>query len=249
MDGRALNSANQSLFWQFCKENSYCPGGAVNSTTVCPGGKYSLPGSDDNGDCKCPDNAYSRQISRYVTECICDSGYYREYSGLYALGGWYCKLCLPGEFCYNNTNKTCPDHASSYGVAKSYLDCFCNAGYKNSTRRNETWLCEDCPSNSFCIGRGYVESCVANAVSPAQSVDYTRCYCNFGWRGRNNSACVACQSPTYCYGGLEAQCSEGTYSSPLAWDRLNCSCVQGRWGPPGACFYFFRRGWQGRHNA
>ena len=249
MDGRALNSANQSLFWQFCKENSYCPGGAVNSTTVCPGGKYSLPGSEDNGDCKCPDNAYSRQISRYVTECICDSGYYREYSGLYALGGWYCKLCLPGEFCYNNTNKTCPDHASSYGVAKSYLDCFCNAGYKNSTRRNETWFCEDCPSTSFCIGRGYVESCVANAVSPAQSVDYTRCYCNFGWRGRNNSACVACQSPTYCYGGLEAQCSEGTYSSPLAWDRLNCSCVQGRWGPPGACFYFFRRGWQGRHNA
>ena len=201
---------------------------------VCPDGKYSMPGSDDSGDCLCPPNAYSQQNARYVTECICDSGYYKEYNGLFALGGWYCKLCLPGEFCYNNTNRTCPDHSSSYGVAKTYLDCFCDAGYRNvTTARTEQAFCEDCPANNYCTGKGDVQSCVANAVSPTQSKIYTRCYCDFGWKGVNNSACVGCQSPTYCYGGVEAQCSEGTYSPSLAWDRLNCSCIAGRWGPTG----------------
>ena len=201
---------------------------------VCPDGKYSMPGSDDSGDCLCPPNAYSQQNARYVTECICDSGYYKEYNGLFALGGWYCKLCLPGEFCYNNTNRTCPDHSSSYGVAKTYLDCFCDAGYRNvTTARTEQAFCEDCPANNYCTGKGDVQSCVPNAVSPTQSKIYTRCYCDFGWKGVNNSACVGCQSPTYCYGGVEAQCSEGTYSPSLAWDRLNCSCIAGRWGPTG----------------
>lgn len=228
-----LNSADHGVFWQFCKENYFCPGGAVNATTVCPDGKYSMPGSDDPGDCLCPQHSYSRQNSQYVTECICDSGYYREYSTLYALGGWYCKLCLPGEFCFNNTNRTCPVNSSSFGVAKTYLDCFCDAGYKNVTDRTEQAFCEDCPANFFCTGKGSVQSCVANAVSPTQSKDYTRCYCDFGWKGVNNSVCEACQSPTFCYGGVQAQCSEGTYSPSLSWNRLNCSCVAGRWGPAG----------------
>ena len=212
---------------QFCKENHFCPGGAVNATTVCPDGKYSLPGSDDVGDCNCPNSSTSRQNSRYVSECICDSGYYKEYNGLYPLGGWYCRLCQVGEFCFNNTNRTCPEHSTSFGVAKSYQDCFCNPGYKNVTARSEEAFCEDCPANYYCTGKGSVQACVANALSPSQSQDYTRCYCDLGWKGVNNTACVACQSPTYCYGGVQAQCSEGTYSPPLAFDRLNCSCLAG----------------------
>jgi hypothetical protein len=218
---------------QFCKENHFCPGGAVNASTVCPDGKYSLPGSDDAGDCNCPNSSTSRQNSRYVSECICDSGYYKEYSGLYPLGGWYCRLCQVGEFCFNNTNRTCPVHSTSFGVARSYQDCFCNPGYKNVTARTEEAFCEDCPANYYCTGKGSVQACVANALSPSQSQDYTRCYCNLGWKGVNNTACVACQSPTYCYGGVQAQCSEGTYSPALAFDRLNCSCIAGRWGPTG----------------
>ena len=217
-----------------CRENHFCPGGAVNASTACPDGKYALPGSDDVADCNCPDNAYSRQNSRYVTECICDPGYYKEYHGGYALGGWYCRLCLAGEFCFNNTNRTCPVNSSSSGVARSVQDCYCNPGYRNtSVNRGVDNFCEDCPANSFCVGRGAVESCVVNAVSPPQSMDYTKCYCSWGYRGVNNSACVPCQSPTFCYGGVQAQCSEGTFSTPLAWNRLNCSCIPGRWGPSG----------------
>jgi len=218
---------------QFCKEDHFCPGGAINATTVCPDGKYALPGSDDVGDCICPDFSSSKQNARYVTECVCDSGRYKEYSGQYTLGGWYCKLCIPGEFCFNNTNRTCPVHATSFGVAKSFQDCYCDPGYKNVTAGTEQSFCEDCPANNYCTGKGSVQACTVNAVSPTQSRDYTRCYCGMGYEGVNNSACVGCQSPTYCYGGLQAQCSEGTYSPSLAWDRLNCSCVAGRWGPAG----------------
>ena len=152
---------------------------------------------------------------------------------MYALGGWYCRLCQVGEFCFNNTNRTCPDHSSSFGVAKTYSDCYCNAGYKNTTARTEASFCEDCPANSFCTGKGSVQACTANAVAPVQSASYLRCYCSWGWKGVNNSACVGCQSPTFCYGGVEAQCSEGTYSGALSWNRLNCSCIPGRWGPAG----------------
>ena len=152
---------------------------------------------------------------------------------MYALGGWYCRLCQVGEFCFNNTNRTCPDHSSSFGVAKTYSDCYCNAGYKNTTARTEASFCEDCPANSFCTGKGSVQACTANAVAPVQSASYLRCYCDWGWKGVNNSACVGCQSPTFCYGGVEAQCSEGTYSGALSWNRLNCSCIPGRWGPAG----------------
>lgn len=205
----------------------------MNATTVCPDGKYSLPGSDDPGDCNCPNGSSSRQNARYVTECICDSGYYKEYSGFYPLGGWYCRLCQVGEFCFNNTNRTCPAFSTSFGVARSYQDCFCNPGYRNASIRTEEAFCENCPANFYCTGKGSVEACTANAISPTQSQDQTRCYCDLGWKGLNNTPCVACQSPTFCYGGVQAQCSEGTFSPALAWDRLNCSCIPGRWGPAG----------------
>ena len=220
---------------QICREDRFCPGGGANVSIVCPDGKYSLPGSDDVGDCLCPAHAVSRQNARFVTECICNAGYYKEFSAAHPLGGWYCRLCLPGEFCFNNTNRTCPTHSSSHGVAKSYTDCFCNPGYKNVTEgaRTEQAFCENCPANYYCLGQGRVDSCVVNAVSPIQSVNFTSCYCDWGYKGLNNTPCVACQSPTFCYGGIEAQCSEGTFSFPLAWSRLNCSCIPGRWGPAG----------------
>lgn len=146
---------------------------------------------------------------------------------MYALGGWYCRWCQPGEFCFNNTNRTCPVHSTSFGVSKSYSDCYCNPGYKNTTTRTEANFCEDCPANYYCTGKGAVDKCVTNALSPSQSTDPTRCYCDLGWKGVNNSVCIACQSPKYCYSGLEATCSEGTLSPPLSFDRLNCSCIPG----------------------
>jgi hypothetical protein len=194
---------------------------------------YSIPGSDDVGDCDCPQHASSRQNARNVAECMCDPGYYKVANKNSLLGGWDCQACTPGQFCYNNTNRTCPPHSTSFPDAKGVLDCYCGAGYANSTMQNEVELCVECPINYYCTGKGAIERCVANAVSPSQSQNASRCYCDWGWRGVNNNVCVECQSPTYCYGGIQTVCPGGSSSPPRSWDRTNCSCIPGYWGPVG----------------
>ena len=205
----------------------------MNLTSVCPDGKYSRPGSDGVEDCNCPEHAVSRQNAQRVSECICDAGYYKVYKPSSPLGGWYCEVCVPGQFCYNNTNRTCPPHSTSLSDAADVLDCYCGAGFANATVQTETELCVDCPANFYCTGKGAVTRCVTNAVSSSQSQDYTKCYCDWGWKGVNNSVCVACDTPSYCYGGIQAQCPGGSFSKPLSWNPSNCSCIPGYWGPVG----------------
>ena len=206
----------------------------MNASFACPDGKFSLPGSDNLGACVCPDFSSSKQNARYVQECTCIDGYYRQYSNAYAIGGWFCAPCNPGQDCYNNTNYTCPVHASSYAMAKSYQDCWCQSGFLNATDRTESNYCQDCPINRYCVGKGSVETCTENAVSPVQSASSTACTCWNGYKGLNNTPCVACDSPYYCFAGIQATCSEGTFSPPQAYDRLQCGCSPGRWGPSGA---------------
>jgi len=213
---------------QVCQRDRWCPGMAVNASYACPDGKYSLPGSDNVGACICPDFSTSKLNSKSVTACVCQDGYFQQFSDNYPIGGWFCAPCNPGQECYNGMNYSCPVHSYSYALAKSYLDCWCLSGFYNSTNRTEQDFCWDCPVNKYCTGKGAVESCVANAVSPVQSASYTACTCDLGYKGLNNTPCVACQSPTFCYAGIQAQCSEGTFSPPLAWDRLNCSCQAGK---------------------
>lgn len=221
------------LVSQECRAGFYCPGGIANFTLVCPNGTYSLAGSDDIYDCACPENSDSKRNSQNIMQCVCKPGFFQEYSYLYPPANWWCKPCTPGDYCLDNQNLSCPLHASSSSSAQNLVDCFCDPAFKNSTNRTEENFCEECPVNSYCTGRGAVEFCVPNAIAPVQSASYTACTCDLGWKGVNNTPCVACQSPTYCYGGVQAQCSEGTFSTPLAFDRLNCSCIPGRWGPKG----------------
>ena len=228
-----MSSISYPQLCQICKMDNWCPGGAVNASQVCPDGKYALPGSKSSNDCNCPDKSSSQQKSSEPKQCVCDSGYYREYNPSVQLGGWTCTLCKPGEFCYDNTNKTCPAYSTSLGVAKSVQDCFCLPGFANASTQTEQALCVECPANSYCTGKGAISQCVPLAVSPAQSTGPGKCYCTWGYRGINNSACEACKTPTFCYGGIQAQCSDGTFSSPLSWSRDNCSCIAGWWGPTG----------------
>ena len=143
---------------QICRPGSYCPGGTANFTVVCPNNTYSLPGSDDVFDCQCPANSVSTRGSQNITECVCQSGYYKEFSLLYPPANWYCKVCNPGEFCFQNVNYTCPAFSASLGSAQSLLDCFCQAGYYNVTiNRTPLNFCQECPRNFFCAGKGAIQ--------------------------------------------------------------------------------------------
>jgi hypothetical protein len=212
---------------QECRPGFYCPGAQANFTSACPNGTYSLAGSDEIYDCSCPENSISKRNSQNVMQCVCLPSFFKEFSFLYPPANWWCRPCQSGEYCLESVNVSCPAHASSHASAKSYSDCFCLESFKNATNRTAENFCEVCPANSYCSGRGAIESCVTNAISPVQSASYTACKCYLGYKGINNTECVACQSPTYCYGGVQAQCSEGTFSSQLSWDRLNCSCIPG----------------------
>lgn len=171
--------------------------------------------------------------SNNVSQCICYPGFYKINNQSSALAGWSCKLCPPGEYCSNDVNKTCPAHSTSSVNAKSYLECQCVAGYFNVTNQTENELCSECPTNHFCTGAGAKQTCVTNAVSPRQSTSPTACVCTWGYRGVNNSACIPCDTPRFCYSGLEGTCSEGTFSQPLSWSMDNCSCLPGRFGKAG----------------
>ena len=212
---------------QECPRDHWCPGLTVNASFVCPDGKYSLPGSDNLGACICPDFSSSKPNSKSVLACVCDDGRFKQYSNSYPIGAWFCAPCSPGQGCHDGLNHSCPAHSYSNAMAKSYLDCWCLSGFMNTTNQTEQDFCQVCPENKYCTGKGAIESCVPNAIAPTNSASYTSCTCGLGYKGLNNTECVACQSPTYCYGGVQAQCSEGTFSSQLSWDRLNCSCIPG----------------------
>ena len=145
-------------------------------------------------------------------------------------------MCQPGQFCYNDLNSTCPVHTTSDIDSTRYQDCYCTAGYYNLTVQTADGMCQDCPANSYCTGGGSIVSCTANAVSPTQSPDPRKCYCDWGYEGVNNSACMACTSPNYCYGGVKATCPSGSSCANLSWGISNCTCNPGRWGASGgAC--------------
>lgn len=216
------------MLCQFCKEDHFCPGGGVNVSFVCPDGKYSLPGSDDNTDCNCPEFSTSQRNSQNSSQCICGPGYRKVYKANSPIGGWVCELCGVNEYCYNDQGTSCPQHSSSYAGSDVLLDCFCDPGFQNATSQDSSHLCDNCDSNYYCNGKGSKQACTLHAVSPTQSPDYTKCYCDWGYKGLNNSQCIACGSPKYCYGGVEGTCTEDSSSVALAWSPLNCTCNSGK---------------------
>jgi hypothetical protein len=115
----------------------------------------------------------------------------------------------------------------------SYLQCTCNAGFFNASVQTASAVCQNCLAGSYCTGGGAIQACTGNASSPTQSASNASCTCNLGYKGIQDEPCVPCSSPYYCYNGLQAQCPTGSYSLPLSWTNLNCSCIAGRYGPEG----------------
>lgn len=229
------NVALYPTLCQICKEDHYCPGGGKNLSVECPDGQYSMPGADNTSDCFCPQFSTSKQSAQGVWECMCNAGYYKVNSSQPSaeLSGWACVSCSPGDYCYQDQSLQCPPHSTSKANASNYLSCSCLPGYTNTSVQTAQSLCEDCPDNYYCPGGGLMLPCTANAVSPEQSQNASACYCTWGWLGVNNTQCTPCGSPNYCYGGIEQTCPAGSSSSPLAWERINCTCNAGYSGIAG----------------
>ena len=190
-----------------CWSGYYCAGGNGNHSLVCPSHSVSPPESS------------------VITQCMCEPGYY-------GANGTNCSLCPPDDYCASGVLNPCPANSRSPNGSSSLSECTCNAGYYGVPPG-----CSPCPPNFYCTGGTNISQCTANAVTAGWlTISSGLCFCDRGYKGTNNTACVACQAGTWCWTGLQNQCPSNTNSSDLSSYLTNCTCNPGYTGSDGmAC--------------
>lgn len=157
-----------------CPFDAYCPGKQIQHAIACP-----------------PDSRTARRGSTSRLDCHCHTGYFRDPPE--RLDSFNCSLCLPGDFCFNNSAYNCSDALMVSAPGSGFFDnCTCVPGYYN----NGT-VCEDCPVNYYCEG-GKRLSCPANEWTAYEGRSY-ECVCMPGFY-RNQSLCVPCTDDYFCQG-------------------------------------------------
>jgi hypothetical protein len=205
-----------------CPAGSYCPTG-TGPPILCPDNGKSPAGSDDLKDCDCdpgyfrdldgcslchfdyyclgkqiqyaiacpPESRTARRGSTSRLDCHCHTGYFRDPPE--RLDSFNCSLCLPGDFCFNNSAYNCSDALMVSAPGSGFFDnCTCVSGYYN----NGT-VCEDCPINYYCEG-GKRFSCPANEWTAYEGRSY-ECVCMPGFY-RYQGLCVPCTDDYFCEG-------------------------------------------------
>jgi hypothetical protein len=230
-----------------CPAGSYCPTG-TGPPILCPDNGKSPLGSDDLKDCDCDpgyfrdvdgcslchfdyyclgkqiqyaiacpqDSRTARRGSTSRLDCHCHTGYFRDPPD--KLDSFNCSLCLPGDFCFNNSAYNCSDALMVSAPGSGFFDnCTCVSGYYN----NGT-VCEDCPANYYCEG-GKRLSCPANEWTAYERRSY-ECVCMPGFY-REQTVCVPCTDNYYCDGLDDSrQACPSNAVSNLAVGIENCLC-------------------------
>ena len=212
-----------------CPAGSYCPTG-LGPPIPCPNNGQSLPGSisDDACDCDpgyfrdvdgckqcfldtyCPGKQVqhaiscppmSRTIARGSTmrmDCHCQVGYFRDPPSDET--SFNCSLCLPGDFCFNNSAYNCSDELMHSEAGSGFPDnCTCVSGFYNNGSR-----CENCPAGYFCEN-GLLLACAENEWTAGQErVDVCLCKPGF-YRPNSSDLCVPCTDNYFCDGTDDAQ--------------------------------------------
>lgn len=215
--GSVALSSNQNQC--ICKPGFY-GNGSKSPCIQCPAGSW-CPGSNTNAPNTCPENSTSLPGAAGITQCQCLPGFYGE-------NGTGCQLCPPNSICSSGQLSSCP--ANTQSLPGSSGLCTCNAGFYSLTSGG---TCMTCPPNSWCEGDTHIASCTTKGISPARSVSSLACYCDKGYEGQNNSACVPCAAGTWCYMGHKERCPDNTTSPTLSSYIVNCSCIAGYTGPDG----------------
>jgi len=157
-----------------CHFDFYCLGKQIQHAIACP-----------------PDSRTARRGSTSRLDCHCHTGYFRDPPE--RLDSFNCSLCLPGDFCFNNSAYNCSDALMVSAPGSGFFDnCTCVAAYYN----NGT-VCEDCPANYYCEG-GQRLSCPANEWTAYEGRSY-ECVCMPGFY-RDQDSCVPCTNNYFCDG-------------------------------------------------
>lgn len=108
-----------------------------------------------------------------------------------------CEVCVPGTYCFNDVNFSCPLFSSSPVASDNISDCVCNVGYFKHGANPHT--CVSCPENFYCPGDNLQYACPANSASQLNSAELNDCLCVAGyWRDATSATwCEACAPGKY----------------------------------------------------
>jgi len=155
---------------------------------ICEPGKYCFADLQYS----CPSHSLSTTQSDDIADCICLHGYHKV-NNLDPSTGFTCVECQADEYCSQNVQYDCQQHASSPPLSSSIDDCKCNAGYtgdpcteciagKYKTTTADS-ACLSCPINTYSTTVAAVTpdtclDCPAHSTSPAASDEFSDCTCN-----------------------------------------------------------------------
>ena len=189
----------------YCWAGFYCPGGNSNTSYTCPSNSTSPPGSSS------------------ILQCMCRPGFFGN-------NGTNCTLCTPNSYCASGKLSNCSANSQSTAGSAVLSSCTCNPGFYGPVGGN----CTQCPTNSYCTGGSNISGCVTNAVTAGpQTISAGLCFCDRGYSGINNSACVSCVAGTWCWTGIPNNCPPNTNSAPRSSYNTNCTCNAGYSGSGG----------------
>ena len=163
----------------------------VDGCSLCPFDYY-CPGKQIQHAIACPrDSRTARRGSTSRLDCHCHTGFFRDPPE--SLNSFNCSLCLPGDFCFNNSAYNCSDALMVSAPGSGFFEnCTCVSGYYN----NGT-VCEDCPANYYCEG-GKRLPCPANEWTAYEGRS-NECVCMPGFY-RDQGVCVPCTDDYFCEG-------------------------------------------------
>jgi hypothetical protein len=187
-----------------CVFDEYCPGKQVLHAIACP--------------------PMSRTMDRGSTvrlDCHCARGYFRDPPSDET--SFNCSLCLPGDFCFNNSAYNCSDALMESQPGSGFVDnCTCASSFYNNGSR-----CEDCPADHYCV-MGQRLACPANEWTAGLERVET-CVCQPGFfRPHDSPECLPCTNEYFCDGSDDAQYACPSNSTGRgATGKEECLCNTG----------------------
>jgi hypothetical protein len=187
-----------------CSLDFFCPGGAPQQCTT-NSTTLGNPGSMQSSDCKCV------------------AGFYKHANG-------QCLPCERGSFCIGDKQLPCPSNSSAPALAKSVVECVCDAGL-----RIHTGECVACNASQLCRD-GIVTDCaqVASVVN-----FFCMCaagtYCPGGNLSCTGEPCIDCPQNHWCVDNIALQCVANSFAPARSSAHSQCRCVDGFYHQHGAC--------------
>ena len=133
-----------------------------------------------------------------MLDCHCARGYFRDPP--WDETGFNCSLCLPGDFCFNNSAYNCSDPLMQSAPGSGFVDnCTCVSRFYNNGS-----VCDNCPVDHYCV-QGKKIPCAWNEWTNGLQRSET-CVCRPGFfRPAGAEQCIACSHDFYCDGMDDAR--------------------------------------------